>query len=321
MPDARSLDPHIGGKRSIRRDGRELDAAIARLAEQQHGVVARQQLHRLGVGRHAIDHRLAAGRLHPLYRGVYSVGHRILMRRGRWMAAALAAGPGAVLSHRSAASLWGLIRSVPAVADVTTRGRHRSRVGISLHRARLPPDEVTTADGIPATTPHRTLFDLAVVVDRLALERAIEQADARSLTDALSLGALLERHPRRPGAATLRAILDGALATSAPTRSELEDRFLALLAAHGLPRPRVNLGVEARGRWFECDLVWRSQRLIVELDGRATHRTAAAFERDRARDRALQATGWRVVRITWRQLHDEDARVAADLRALLTIPP
>lgn len=149
------------------------------------------------------------------------------------MAAALAAGPGAVLSHRSAASLWGLIRSVPAVADVTTRGRHRSRVGISLHRARLPPDEVTTADGIPATTPHRTLFDLAVVVDRLALERAIEQADARSLTDTLSLGALLERHPRRPGAATLRAILDGALATSAPTRSELEDRFLALLAAHG----------------------------------------------------------------------------------------
>jgi predicted transcriptional regulator of viral defense system len=290
--------------------------AIVQLAERQHGVVARHQLSELGIGRRAIGSRLAAGRLHAIHRGVYAVGHRVLSARGRWMAAVLSAGPGAALSHRSAASLWGLLRSVPVVADVTTQARHRPRARIRLHRSRLPPDELTTAADIPVTTPSRTLFDLSAVVDRPSLERAVERADALRLTDTLSLAALLTRHPRRPGAAALRAILGRGVAWI-PTRSELEDRFLAFLDAHGLARPLVNTGIEVRGRWMECDCVWLSHRLIVELDGRATHDTAAAFERDRARDRLLQAAGWRVLRITWKQLHHDEDRIAADLRELM----
>ena len=165
------------------------------------------------------------------------------------------------------------------------------------------------------TTPHRTLFDLAAVIDRQALERAAERADALRLTEP-SLAALLARHPHRPGATALRAILGREVSATA-TRSELEDRFLVFLDAHGLPRPLVNNGIEVRGRWMECDCVWPSQRLVVELDGRATHDTTAAFERDRDRDRLLQAAGWRVVRITWRQLIADVDRIAADLRDLL----
>jgi hypothetical protein len=184
-----------------------------------------------------------------------------------------------------------------------------------LHRSHLPPGEITTAEGIPVTTPHRTLFDLAAVIDRQALERAAERADALRLTEP-SLAALLARHPHRPGATALRAILGREVSATA-TRSELEDRFLVFLDAHGLPRPLVNNGIEVRGRWMECDCVWPSQRLVVELDGRATHDTTAAFERDRDRDRLLQAAGWRVVRITWRQLIADVDRIAADLRDLL----
>ena len=294
---------------------------MARLAERQHGVVARRQLLELGIGRRAIGNRLSAGRLHPIHRGVYAVGHRIIPARGRWMAAVLAGGPGAVLSHRSAGSLWGMLRSARTVADVTTVGRHRPRAGVRLHRSRLPSDEVTSVDEIPVTSPPRTLLDLAAVLGAHALERAMEQAEALRLTDSLRLDDVLMRYPRRPGTAALREILARGYAASTVTRSKLEDRFLAFLDARGLPRPQVNVGIEVRGRWMECDCVWRSHRLIVELDSRGFHGTGAAFERDRARDRALQASGWRVVRVTWRQLHDDGDRVAADLRELMAIPP
>jgi very-short-patch-repair endonuclease len=176
-------------------------------------------------------------------------------------------------------------------------------------------------DGIPVTSPPRTLLDLAGVLGAHSLERAVEQTEALRLTDPLSLGDLLARHPRRPGAAKLRKLLAAGYAASTVTRSELEDRFLTFLDRHGLPRPQVNAGIEVGGRWLECDCVWRSQRLIVELDSREFHRTTAAFERDRARDRLLQANGWRVIRITWRQLHDDGDRVAADLRVLLAHTP
>jgi hypothetical protein len=294
---------------------------MARLAERQHGVVARRQLLELGIGRRAIGNRLSAGRLHPIHRGVYAVGHRIIPARGRWMAAVLAGGPGAVLSHRSAGSLWGMLRSARTVADVTNVGRHRPRAGVRLHRSRLPSDEVTSVDEIPVTSPPRTLLDLAAVLGAHALERAMEQAEALRLTDSLRLDDVLMRYPRRPGTAALREILARGYAASTVTRSDLEDRFLAFLDARGLPRPQVNVGIEVRGRWMECDCVWRSHRLIVELDSRGFHGTGAAFERDRARDRALQASGWRVVRVTWRQLHDDGDRVAADLRELMAIPP
>jgi hypothetical protein len=214
-----------------------------------------------------------------------------------------------------------MLRSARAVADVTNVRRHRPRAGVQLHRSRLPSDEVTSVDGIPVTSPPRTLLDLAAVLSAHALERAVEQTEVLRLTDSLSLDDLLARHPKCHGAMSLRGILAEGRVGSTVTRSELEDRFLAFLDRHGLPRPQVNAGIEVRGRWMECDCVWRSHRLIVELDGRDTHGTTAAFERDRARDRALHAGGWRVVRITWRQLHDDGDRVAADLREMMTIPP
>jgi Protein of unknown function (DUF559) len=136
-----------------------------------------------------------------------------------------------------------------------------------------------------------------------------------ALADSLSLPDLLARYPRRRGSSTIRAILaDG---RTALTRSELEDRFLALLDATDLSRPEVNACLELAGGWIEVDCAWRAHRLVVELDGHATHATRATFERDRSRDRMLLTTGWRVVRITWRQLHDRPAVIAADLRRLL----
>jgi hypothetical protein len=183
----------------------------------------------------------------------------------------------------------------------------------------LPADEVTTHDRIPVTTVTRTLFDLAGVVSRRALERAVNQAEIRRLWDSLSLPVLLERHPRRPGAAAIRALLEDV--NPGITRSELEDLFADFLGRFGLPRPATNVWLQVCGRWIEADCVWREQQLIVELDGREIHDTSAAFERDRARDRAAIAAGWRVIRITWRQLHEEPAALARDLRAALAPEP
>jgi hypothetical protein len=186
-----------------------------------------------------------------------------------------------------------------------------------MHRAYLPGDEMTTLDRIPVTTVPRTLLDLATVLRRRELERAINEAEVRQLADSLSLTDLIARYPRRRGVAALKAILAIGRLGAAVTRSELEERFVEFLDGAGLPRPEMNVGLNAAGRWMECDCVWRTQRLVVELDGHAFHATAAAYERDRARDRALIAAGWRVVRVTWRQLHDDPDALAMDLRGLL----
>jgi very-short-patch-repair endonuclease len=288
-----------------------VDAALAVLAERQHGAVARRQLIELGLRAGAIDRRVKPGRLHLLHRGVYAVGHRRLAQRGCWMAAVLATGPGAVLSYRSAASLWELVSPRSAAIEVTAP-RECDRAGIKAHRTRLPRDEITLVDGIPVTTVPRTLLDLAALLTRSRLERTIERAEALRLTDPISLDELLRRYPRRKGTRSLREVVRRGIEPIL-TRSELEDRFLAFLEARGLPRPRVNVLIEG----LEVDFVWPEQRLIVELDGRQTHATTAAFERDRERDRILQAAGWRVVRITWRQLQDDPAAIARDLGRLL----
>ena len=219
-------------------------------------------------------------------------------------------------SHCSAASLWGVLRSSRTIE--VTAARKRSLPGVVLHRSRLRDDEITLRDGIPVTSVPRTLLDLAGVLRRGGLERAIERAEARRLTDPLSLPDLLARHRGCRGAATLRAALADVRTEPTLTRSDLEDVFLTFLDAHGLPRAQVNVGIEVRGRWMECDCVWRPS--ADRGAGRSqTHDTAAAFERDRARDRALHAAGWRVVRITWRQLHADGDRIAADLRGLLGV--
>ena len=297
---------------------RGVEAAIAALAARQFGVVSRRQLVGLGLGPGAIKHRVALGRLQPVHRSVYAVGHRSLKRDGWWLAAVLAAGPDAALSHRAAAALWRIRDSARAAIEVTAPRRIRDRDGLETHRAVLPADEITHEPGIPVTTPARTLFDLAGVVSHDQLEHAFNEAEYRRLTSPTSLDVLLARYPGRRGTANLRRVLEKHDAIGVtPLRSVLEQRFVTFLDANGLPRPLVN----RRTEHGELDASWPEQRLIVEVDGWAAHGSRKAFEADRARDRALQTAGWRVVRITSRQLENDAGTIAHQLRTLLGVPP
>ena len=200
--------------------------------------------------------------------------------------------------------------------DVTTPRKLTGRAGITTHFARLPFDEVTTHLGIPTTTVPRTLADLAATATKRELDRALEQAEILRLTDPLSLGDLLRRDARRRGAVLIRHALhdlDGQA-----TKEELEKRFSELLRRTGLPRPRTNALVDTEDTDYEVDCLWQTSKVIVELDGRETHLTPHAFERDRERDRRLAAAGYTVVRITWRQLRDEPGHVERDLLTLLS---
>jgi predicted transcriptional regulator of viral defense system len=310
MRDARHVVPEIDGQR----DARPIDEAIAALAERQHGVVARRQLTARGFRPDAIDHRVERHRLHPVHRGVYAVGHRRLTRDGAWMAAVLAAGDRAVLSHRSAAALWGVRDTARGEVEIVTPTNRRGRPGLAIHRVRLAADEVTTHRGIAVTTAARTLLDLAALLDEHNLARVAERAEALRLASPTSLADLVARYPRRPGVPNVKRLLEQGRIVETTTRSELERRFLTLLDAEGLPRPLVNEPIDATKH---PDFRWTDQRLVVELDGFETHGTRAAFERDRARDRALTAAGWRVARITKRQLDDAPAEIATELRVLL----
>jgi hypothetical protein len=292
---------------------------MERLARRQHGVVGREQLLGLGMGRRAVVRRLDQGRLHELHRGVYVVGVRRISRKGRWMAAVLACGEEALLSHRSAGRLWGLLAPASELVDVTRPCRRIRRDGIVSHRAFVPGDEREVVDGIPVTSPFRTIFDLASVLDKRGLERALHEAEVRELTDRVSLPMLLERYPGRRGARNLRAVLDSE-GPVAITRNEFEEAFLALIDAYGLPRPRMNADLALRGRFFEIDALWEERRVALELDSRGVHGTKKRFETDRQRDRILVAEGWRTMRVTWRQLREEPGAIAADLQLALEQP-
>jgi very-short-patch-repair endonuclease len=233
------------------------------------------------------------------------------------MAAVLAGGDRAALSYRPAGAGWGIAPHSSGRIDVTVPGRRRPQPGIVWHTSPLPPDEVTRLDGIPITTVARTLLDLATVLDRHRLAKAINEAEARHLTDSTSLPALLERYPRRRGTVSLRAIMAEKRVGLDIPRNALEIEFLSLIDRYRLPRPEVNAWLMVGGRSFEIDCLWRAERLIVELDGLAVHRTVSAFEADRERDRVLIAHGWRVIRVTWRQLIDDSDALACDLRAAL----
>jgi Protein of unknown function (DUF559) len=241
------------------------------------------------------------------------------------MAAVLAAGPDAVLSHRSAAALWGIRDAERRKVEVSAPRKLRHSPSLEPHRVLLPPDEITTERGIPVTTPARTLFDLAAVLTPQQLARAVDEAEIRRLTSPTSLAALVARHPGRRGTEALKSIVEKQhLIGKTITKSDLELDFLAFLDAHGLPRPSTNRIVDLRnGRTHDADCLFAEHRLVVELDGFDTHGTRQAFERDRERDRRLQVAGYRVVRITWRQLTDEPDTIASELRELLrdTVSP
>jgi very-short-patch-repair endonuclease len=282
---------------------------LGRQAARQHGVVSHEQLLASGVSRTGVGRWVEAGRLHRIHRGVYAVGHRRLTLEGRFMAAVLAAGAGAVLSHHSAAVLWRILElpSVPLHVTAPRRGG-RGRRAFTLHRASLEADAVTVKDGIAVTTPARTLIDLADLVPPRALGRALDEAEYLRL-DLTGL----QPKPGRRGASRLANTLTKHTPGSTRTRSELEEKMLALCDEAALPRPAVN--TELLGH--EADFAWPAERLIVETDGWQAHGTRRAFEDDRRRDARLTAAGYRVVRITWRRLEREPEAVAAQLRLLL----
>lgn len=297
------------------------DRRIAELAERQHGVVGRGQLLALGVSAEGVDVRRENGRLHGIHRGVYSVGHRVLSQRGRWMAAVLACGEGAVLSHRSAAALWGIRRSSRARIDVTSPRNARSGGAIQRRYSVLPPDEVTKLEGIPVTVVPRTIFDLAAVERPEAVEAMLREAEYRRLHDRLSLPSLLERYPRRRGAPALRLALSRVHESPGRIETPFEMRFTAFLDSHRLRRPHFNPWLEGKGWRYRVDCLWPDVREIVELDGWDGHSTRTSFRDDRGRDRRLRAAGYGITRLAWSQLNDEPETVAADLRVLLSSSP
>ena len=266
-------------------------------------MVSRTQLLAAGVTSRQIDWRVKRKRLHVVHRGVYSVGHPALCQEAIWIAAVLSAGEDAVLSHWSAASLLRLRTGRGPRSHVTCPRKRRSGRAIAFHEATLPPDEVTEENGIPTTTPARTLLDLAPLLPTPSLTRMVAAAEP---SEEAPLSELLERYPRKPGAARLRA----SIAKPIPmTRSDLEAAYLERFERAGLPQPLVNASVEG----YETDFVWVEERVIAELDTYLTHGSRDAFERDRSRDRKLAAAGWRVVRLT----DQEPDGAIADLSRLL----
>jgi very-short-patch-repair endonuclease len=294
------------------------DRVIAEIAGRQRGVVSRAQLLAAGLTSGAIKHRLRAGRLHRVHSGVYRAGHNAPIDGAREMAAVLACGAGAVVSHRSAASLWQLL-PYPAQErpiDITVAGRDPgTRRGLRVHRVTaLDERDVGSVRGVPVTAPARTILDLAAVLSSHELERALAEAQVRRLVRRRDLVDQLERSRGRPGTRMLRRILalEGG---PAPTRSDAERRMMRLVRAAELPVPRVNSRL---GR-YEVDFLWPKQRLVVEVDSFRFHSPRARFERDRARDAALAAAGYTVIRVTWRQLVDAPEAVAARIAAALAV--
>ncbi len=294
-----------------------VDQTISLIASRQHGVVSRAQLLAEAVGRRAVDLRLSDGRLHPIHRGVYAVGHGLVGRNGRWMAAVLAGGPAAVLSHMAAAELWGIVEQRGRRPEVTLKSSRRSSPAITFHSSALPRDEITVRSGILTTTVPRTLLDIAPRLSHARLSKAVDDAEATGPYPPPSLLDLCNRYVGRRGTRSARRVIDESRIGVDVPRRELEIRFAELIERHELVRPERNALVDVGEAVFEVDCLWRNAGLIVELDSRRFHQTRAAFEGDRARDRALTALGWRVIRVTWRQLHSDEPRLVADLRFAL----
>ena len=289
--------------------------AVAELASRQRGIVARAQLLAIGFGPGAIAGRLQSGVLHSIHRGVYAVGHRALVPGAVELAAALACGRDAVVSHADAAHLYELLpypaRRTPVNITVP-RESCPARPGIKAHRTRaFGLGEIGTLDGIPITSPARTILDLAAENPQ-QLERALAEAQARRLVTDSDLSRLLARYPGRPGSRALRRLLAGP-GEALRTRSEAERRFLALVRRARLPAPESNVRL---GDW-EVDFLWRDRGLIVEVDGYRFHSSARAFERDRAKEAAIRGMGLELIRVSWRQLTTEPEATAASVARAL----
>jgi REase_MTES_1575/Transcriptional regulator, AbiEi antitoxin len=295
-----------------------VDALISALADRQHGVVARRQLVELGVSDRAIHARLPRRLLVPLHRGVYAFGHDKLTLEGRWLAAVLAAGSGAVLSHRDAAALHGMrkppeSRKVSVSTPSAAKGTPRLWV---YGRRQFHDEDVTVVKGIPTTSPARTLVDLAPMLTAGQLQATIGEADRRGLLDVGATERALRRTKGRHGQGHRRLL--AALEAHEQRgitllRSELEERFLDLVIAASLPTPALN----APAAGFEVDALWRDERLAVELDSWAHHKEREAAAWDREKSNRLQNAGYRVLRFMHGDLVRRPQDVAAQIRNAL----
>ncbi|MBV8998561.1 MAG: type IV toxin-antitoxin system AbiEi family antitoxin domain-containing protein [Solirubrobacterales bacterium] len=280
------------------------------MAARQHGVVATWQLTALGLTYGDIHYRASIGRLHRIHRGVYAVGYRKLTPYGHRMAAVLAYGPDAVISHQTAAANWGIGQPSYKIHVTTPKSKH-SRPGIRAHTASLHPEDIDTHNGIPTTSVARTILDLAAHRDETGLTNLIEDADRNELIDGRALAKAITRRPKTAGIPRLRAVLAD-YRGPADTRSKLERGFRALITKERLPEPQYNVIVAG----VEADVYWPQWRLVVELDSRRYHLTFTAFERDRIRDTALQKARVRVLRVTDKRFDNDQPGVLADIIAL-----
>jgi very-short-patch-repair endonuclease len=283
---------------------------VWQLVRSQHGVVSREQLIELGFSRDAIRHRIGSGRLHRVESGVYAVGRPDLTREGCWMAALLGCGSGAMLSHDSAAALWGIGTEWRQIEVSTRRASPRRRPGVRLRRRPTLADrDVGEHQGIPVTGIVQTLVDLAAVHKRPAVDRAVNEADRLDLIHPPELRRELEAHRCEPGVRPLRDLLDRR--TFRLKRSDLERRFLPLAERAGLPLPLTKQWVNG----FEADFHWPAIGLVVETDGLRYHRTPAQQAKDRLRDQTHTAAGMTPLRFTHEQVRYEPDHVLAILRA------
>ena len=309
----RTLLPPGGNQMGFGVAGVEAEAAVARIAAAQQGIVSVRQLAAAGFGANAIARRVAGGWLVRRHPGVYQLG----VHGGPFgdeMAALFASGPGAVLGHLAAVALFEVRDRAGRPVDVLVPRDFAGRLdGVERHVTRwLPPGDVVVRHGMPVTTPARTLLDLAATTPRRELERLVEETQVLRLASHAELLAIIERGAGRRGVRKLRAIVSD-LDEPTFTRSEAERLLLEVVRAGGLPLPQTNVRLAG----LEVDALWPEQRLVVEVDGYAFHGTRAAFERDRRRDARLLLAGYRVIRLTWRQLTRERRAVIALLRTAL----
>jgi predicted transcriptional regulator of viral defense system len=292
------------------------DVGLAELAARQWGVVSLAQLRALGLSEDAVQRRARAGRLRRVHRDVYAVGGAVVPREGRWLAAVMACGPGAVLSHVSAAVHWNLLQYDAAKPEVTAPASRRGAPGIRLHRSHsLDAQGTTNHHGIPTTTVHRTLLDIAAQVPEHHLERALAQAERLQLYDHRAIEDVIARANGHRATKRLRSAIQD---DPQFTRGELKARMRRLARRHRLPQPTFTDTLDAPDHpGLEVDCYFPAHRVVIETDGWETHRTRQAFEDDRAKDAALTAAGYTVVRFTWRQVRDDPRTVADRIKAIL----
>jgi hypothetical protein len=288
---------------------------LAELADRQHGVVSIRQLRELGYSNDAVEYACAQGHLHRLRHGVYAVGHTNLSLHGKCLGAVLGCGPDALLSHWSAAWLWGLMPTQPIPIHVTTPIPRHKRLGLLIHRSRTLTDEDRAlVEGIPVTSVARTALDLAARVRRRSVDRLLQRSEELKIFDLPDFESVLARNRGHRGAKPLRRAV--ALYEPPPfTRSGLEGRFFELLAEYGLPRPATNY-VEAG---YELDVYWPELRFAVELEVFETHGSRLSFEEDRLRQEDLKLAGVELIRVTGPRLYREPGRVMERVARLLAM--